>query len=89
MSFRKKRKTKLIAHHAWVLLFEAGEKIYEKKEKQERILQRSRRLASSGFVITMEADTFPLLIWWDEVCSRGEDGRTQQKWSKLCRTLSD
>lgn len=42
-----------------------------KKEKHERIQQRSRSFASSGFVITMEADTFPLLISWDEDPSGG------------------
>lgn len=37
-----------------------------RKEKQARIQRRSRGFASSGVVITMGADTFPLLIWWDE-----------------------
>lgn len=37
-----------------------------REEKQAWIQRRSRSFASSGFVITMGADTFPLLIWWDE-----------------------
>lgn len=44
----------------------------KKKSKQARIQQRSRSFASSGVVITMEADTFPLLIWWDEDSSGGK-----------------
>lgn len=85
MSYRKKRKEKQNWYRSmnvscWLRAARKG----MEKEKQARILQRSRSLASSGFVITIEADTFPLLIWWDEVCSRGGGGETKQKWRKLC-----
>lgn len=34
----------------------------------------------------MEADTFPLLKWWDEGSLRGEDGMTKQQQRKSCRS---